>query len=1233
MTRLGRGTCVPGAAGWRASAVATAIVRWAAVLAVVACADRATAPDAGRGPSPGPSLALHCAVAVHSATVRCAPADTSSGHAAADAAPTRDLTLGGQNLYVTLASSNVSYSGDVFSFDATVQNLIPQALGTTDGTTLDPNGVRVFFQSAPTTTGGTGTVDFISPVDASSLVDGYATFTASNQPYYQYNQMLAQNATSSAKIWKLHVPATVTSFAFVVYVSAAVEYPNGWIDVTPASDTVGPGNQVTLTGTVRDVVGRAVTGHTLTWSSTNTGVATVNASTGVVSTIAPGTTTINVSDGTVSGSTPFVTRNSVPALVTHAFNYPGNVAVTVDSAHGFMAGMTDADASQNHTLITPSPGSHTLGSGAVLVVNANGSFTYTPAAGETATDSVPYTVSDGIDSASASYAKLSLSGGMHWYVDNTASSSGANGTQAHPFTSLASVSGTAANDTIFVMAGSGATAGPVTLLAGQSLIGQAAVASNLVVTVNSASVTLLATGGTPDISRSTAGAAVTLGSGNTVKGVKITASSGDAVAGTSFGTLTLASDSLEASGGAALTLTTGTVAGGSTLLFAKSTGGSYGLNLNGVAGSLTITRDSVFDATSADVRIVNGTVSLTTSAGGISQTTATGRPVDIESNTGGTVALAENVTGTTSGLQPVLFQSNSGGTFTLSGAITLSTGGNGAITATSNTGATVNVTGGALAITTTSGTALAASGGGTISVTGAGNTITTTTGTAVSVVSTTIGAGGLIFRSINVSGATHAIVLSGTGSGGGLAVTGTTGTCASSSDSCTGGTIQNTTADGVQLISTANTSLSRMKFINANGTGTATAGVCDTTANSGCHAVIAMTSVTGPTFSNLYMDGSSQVGINGITVSGLTLSNSIVKNMGNEGGEDALAFTDLTGNSSFSGDSIIDGKSDLLQIWNSAGGGHVAITSTVFRFGSARTHGGGDYARHAINLASNVSSGTGVTLAVTHSTFVDIPQESFYEASSTGSAQDSLTFYRDSVVSTAASKLGDILIEGGASHTILATVTASVFSGANGFGIVAVNITSPNAVKIKLQNDSVYANAFVSPGNVFVFQVEATSPSLTALVDNNYATNYLGDPVEAATFAGGSSQTMNVAVTNNYFHSTAYTGSPGNIGGPNFYRYHASDNVCIAFKGNDIVTSSSGEDVYFEGNFGGEGTTINVETPGFTGALVETDLISGSSVSANSLRDNSGTLVNSSNATTWVLLDGATHYNGTCPRP
>ena len=107
----------------------------------------------------------------------------------------------------------------------------------------------------------------------------------------------------------------------------------------------------------------------------------------------------------------------------------------------------------------------------------------------------------------------------------------------------------------------------------------------------------------------------------------------------------------------------------------------------------------------------------------------------------------------------------------------------------------------------------AINGGGT-GVSVAARNVTTTTGRALNVTS---GNGSLTFQSISVNGASNGIVLTNFG-GAGLTVTGNAGACTLGTPTCTGGTIQNTTGDGVVLTATkANLSFMRIRNSFYNG--------------------------------------------------------------------------------------------------------------------------------------------------------------------------------------------------------------------------------------------------------------------------------------------------------------------------------------------------------------------------------------------------------------------------------
>lgn len=209
----------------------------------------------------------------------------------------------------------------------------------------------------------------------------------------------------------------------------------------------------------------------------------------------------------------------------------------------------------------------------------------------------------------------------------------------------------------------------------------------------------------------------------------------------------------------------------------------------------------------------NGIVSF-----GANVTNTAGRAISIQNRTGGTVDLTGAISDT--GGTGILVNGNTGGTITFSNqAKNVNTGANPAVTLTSNGGAAINFTNGGLNIDTTSGAGFTATGGGTISVTAGTNfnTVDSTTGTALNVTNTIIGAGNLNFRSVSANGAANGIILNATGATGGLRISGS-GSVAQGGDN-SGGTIQNTTGDGISLNNTANVSLNNMNFQFTAGNG------------------------------------------------------------------------------------------------------------------------------------------------------------------------------------------------------------------------------------------------------------------------------------------------------------------------------------------------------------------------------------------------------------------------------
>jgi hypothetical protein len=348
-----------------------------------ACAERsplATASPDGPPPlAPAGSVTLECRVQVASRAMACG-APSPGGRA--------DLLVGGQDRFVKIRSSNVAVGalpppalggqgGEALSAaytlqltaDVTVQNLLSLPMGTTDGTTPDPAGVRIFFFSPPTVIGGSGEVGVIN-------YDGLATFTASGQPYFAYPGILTPGAVSAAKNWRFGFTAGVTEFSFLLMVAAPLPNEAGWLNLETAFPALAPGQAVALTVTAQNATGSPSALRPVTWSSSDPAVARVD-NIGVVVAVAAGEATVTATDGTRSGSTlvtvgPF---DITPPTITHIDISPATAnagdaitltATTTDAGVGVSevtASLASPDFSNSAVCHSDAPATGTRASG------------------------------------------------------------------------------------------------------------------------------------------------------------------------------------------------------------------------------------------------------------------------------------------------------------------------------------------------------------------------------------------------------------------------------------------------------------------------------------------------------------------------------------------------------------------------------------------------------------------------------------------------------------------------------------------------------------------------------------------------------------------------------------------------------------------------------------------------------------------------------------------------------
>ncbi len=134
-------------------------------------------------------------------------------------------------------------------------------------------------------------------------------------------------------------------------------------------------------------------------------------------------------------------------------------------------------------------------------------------------------------------------------------------------------------------------------------------------------------------------------------------------------------------------------------------------------------------------------------------------------------------------------------------------------------GGAVAINGPSLRSCSENGVGFSAIDGGTVSLTGTGHTIQSVSRAAVQISNTAIGSAGVTFQSLASTGANSGIILDGTGSAGGLTVSGNGGVCTPLDPSCTGGTIQSTSGDGISLTDTRSPSFASMHILSTAGNG------------------------------------------------------------------------------------------------------------------------------------------------------------------------------------------------------------------------------------------------------------------------------------------------------------------------------------------------------------------------------------------------------------------------------
>ena len=848
----------------------------------------------------------------------------------------------------------------------------------------------------------------------------------------------------------------------------------------------------------------------------------------------------------LGGSTETGLMNISPIAFNDAFTAIGNTALRVGGAANIGSGPSSTVAGN---LLANDVGSTTVGVGALAAddvtgftldtvtngvstqggtfnIFADGSFNYISQAGDQGTDTFTYTIRDaGIDgiagnsddTTSTATVTITITGQV-WYVDSAASAVGADGTSAHPFTTItalntANVDG--ANDYIYVK---GNATGQLVMETGEHLIGTGA-------DLDVAGFHLADDAARSTITGSSAGFTVTLagaGTGNNeIAGINILSTGGTgnhALTGTSFGTLTISNTTVDASGQGVI-LSTGAIAG-TGLVSTDSDGGTNNVSLTTVTGTLALGTGALSGATGSAFNVSGGSVTATYS-GNVTQATAGQALVNVTAGHTGTLTFSTGTLSATNGTG--LQFDNADGNYNFNGTNTLNggdagvdivngSGGNFSFSSSSSitnpTGIAFNVNGGAgnidyngtishtantRAISVQNHTGGTVSFDGTVSATGSSDGILLATNTGAIINFTNQ-------LTINATGANF------DASGGGtITATGSGNVINSGTSAVTALSVQNTNIGlaGLNFVSISSTNATGSGIL-LNNTGT-TAGVHGglTVTGDGGSAVnasggtisgaggvgISLTSTRAISLDQMTIQNGLNDGINGNTVTNFTLTNSTVTNNGDALQEHGAQFDNLFGTNVFTNVTFSNNETSQVTIINTSGTTDVQFSNSSFSSTGVASAPNGLHGVHMEtqgtatgdlrilnsafnNLFSNsihaTNEGTGTfEVTVANTTFNNVGASAInIVQNNTGTVRfwvhDNPTFLRGSNNGTSHSininqgggATAASLMEGRINNNVIGNNTSSTSGNTGGAGIQVLSVGS-GTVTVQIDNNNI----------------------------------------------------------------------------------------------------------------------------------------------------------------------------------
>jgi VCBS repeat-containing protein len=421
-------------------------------------------------------------------------------------------------------------------------------------------------------------------------------------------------------------------------------------------------------------------------------------------------------------------------------------------------------------------------------------------------------------------------------------------------------------------------------------------------------------------------------------------------------------------------------------------------------------------------------------------------------------------------------------------------------------------------VSTTSGDAV------TIATSGATNfsfaAVSSTTGKAVGITTST---GAFSFTKISSNGAAKGITVNGLTGAGSFTVTGTGGLCDSThigAGDCTGGTIQGSSLRGAEFTNAANVTLRNMYF---KGDGTTNSGAtCFDDVNAGsnltCNAALYLSSASAATLDRLYLDGtggSADMGLNGNTVSGLTMSNTEIANFGGSS-KTAMLFQNLTGTVGVTAANVHNNNgAHNIFITNNTGTGNITFTNPIVQNSSGPSNPDG-------MQADSYVSGTTLNVTATGVTINNLPGNGVSFQASSGSTMTAILSG-----GTVTDTNGILMQSDGNNTSFTYTVNGLTSVTTHAFGSNAITAGKASGINGTV-NGTITNNTITSAlcgGGCNGITIASFGTSGTSII-NVSGNNISGvDASAIAATAGQGSNSLNLTVQGNTIHDP----DPGNF--------------------------------------------------------------------------------------------------------